>query len=109
MFCETAIDWYTARDSCEGLGMILAKADSDAINTLIMGAALQTSTSPIWIGGFDDQSYGWIWPDGELFSWTHWDSGEPAAGNRDCVRLQNNYMWGTLLCSQTSRYVCELP
>ena len=72
-FCETTVDWATARAACEGRGLRLVRVDDDAENTWLMTTAKSAAIDfrrnfTVWIGGHEPTIDGdWRWTDGDAF------------------------------------------
>ncbi len=123
------ITWTAARDSCEAVGLHLARVDSVEENQWLGTNAPQTAgVEGMWIGASDatveDE---WRWSDGELF-WLGSDTGAPQgglynawyggqpeerkAGTFDCATLDlgsgATFGWYSQACSGgIAVYVCE--
>ncbi|CAK0778130.1 C-type lectin domain-containing protein [Gammaproteobacteria bacterium] len=71
---DTAMDWYTAKDACAGLGGHLATITSQAENNWIQS----NFGNEVWLGGTDEAQEGtWKWITGEEWNYTNWTPGEP--------------------------------
>jgi hypothetical protein len=107
-FCDTATDWATAAQVCEGLGGELAHVD-DATENATIGAL---GVTPTWIGANDVAVEGdWVWVDGSGVHYDSWGSGEPDdAGDADCA-LTNTAgrrgEWSDTRCSSSYQFICE--
>lgn len=109
LFCDTATDWNTADQVCEGLGGMLARITSSAENSTVANLVI----TPTWIGANDIAvEDDWVWPDGSTVSYDDWGSGEPDdAGNADCAITNTSGRrgeWSDTRCSTEYQFICEM-
>lgn len=77
------MSWIEARDFCEELGGQLAKADSEAINTQILGYFQNPMWNQYydgngcWLGASDADNSTWNWIDGKSMDYENWSIGNP--------------------------------
>jgi hypothetical protein len=121
---DTQVPWKTAEQFCidtYGDKARLASITSGKENSCIAGTVMpQGSDDQAWIGLTDDPDNDpkankgqWVWTDGAPFSFTSWNTGEPADSEERCGRLYGGGMgevagkWNNDLCSKTAAFVCE--
>ncbi len=116
LYCRIQTDWDTARTTCQGFGLDLARLDDGlAASEAGTGAADRalpaTSRGGWWIGLNDRASEGtWAWlddasPAGE----TSWGSGEPGSDSgRNCALMndQGEGQWADRPCGDPYFFVC---
>ncbi len=68
-YCESRLDWPSARDACADSGLVLAKvADADGADAIRKAVPSSGNSDEVWLGGTDELVEGeWRWlEDGEL-------------------------------------------
>ena len=107
--------WKQAKDRCEKLGGHLAVINSAEENEALTNLASSLSYY-VWIGGTDEGSEGnWHWVNGNYFTFTNWNSGEPnnsaeGGGSEDYLGLYvKNGKWNdaTNDYKYISGFICE--
>ena len=128
-FCDTIVDWATARATCEGRGLRLVRVNDDAENTWLMTTAKSAAINfrksfTVWIGGYEPTVDGdWRWTDGDAFwrgdgttgsavggLYSNWDPSEPnnATGTEACAAIPLSGMtWIDDRCAVAEYFVCE--
>lgn len=121
---DVAVDWFTARATCQSLMMDLAVLRTDAENAAV-NAALESVMGGFtwWIGATDrDDEDEWFWVDGPpqftdcsgggacdcTAGDCNWDSGEPNNEmGEDCATIMFNGEWNDRDCDDPISFVCE--
>ena len=100
---DTPKIWSDAKAACSSLGGYLATINNAAENTWVANLA-----PFVWIGGTDEAQEGnWKWINGETWSYTNWNAGEPNnSGNEDYLTLEYG-RWNDLSNVWKLAYVCE--
>ncbi len=100
---DTIKTWSNAKAACSSLGGYLATINSADENTWVANLA-----PVVWIGGTDEVQEGmWKWINGETWSYTNWNAGEPNnSGNEDYLTLVYG-RWNDLPNAWQLAYVCE--
>ncbi|HRI65082.1 MAG TPA: C-type lectin domain-containing protein [Polyangium sp.] len=110
-FSAEALDWSSAKESCQELGGILA-----VLSTQEKDATLHKAIGPklglpaIWIGYNDLAREGrWSWTSGSRFEFEAWKDGEPNDfHDEDCAEwFPEDGLMNDLVCSAKRPYVCE--
>lgn len=47
----------------------------------------------------------YIWSDGNDYSYTNWNSGEPDGSEWDCIVTRNG-LWADRVCTETNDFIC---
>jgi hypothetical protein len=110
-FVAAPTDWSSARAACLAQSGDLASITSAVENAFV--AANITATS--WLGGTDAASEGtWLWSNGDAFSYTNWNAGEPnnSGGIENCNTIYGAAtgllgLWNDADCTTMYPYVCE--
>jgi len=101
--------WSSAKAGAEALGGYLVSVTSDAERQWI-DANLRPSGSTMWLGGTDAAQEGtWTWVNGDSWSYSYWNGGEPNnSGNEDNLMVNTNGTWNDVYDSYTiPGYVVE--
>ena len=70
--------WKQAKEICESRGGYLASINSAEENEKLTNLAANLSNY-VWIGGSDEGTEGnWYWVNGDSFTYSNWNSGEPS-------------------------------
>jgi hypothetical protein len=115
MFCNSSVNWTTARDRCVGRGYALVTLDDAAENTFVATTAAATSSSNRWWMGYNDRTTEgtWVWV-GAAATGTYvgWVGDEPnnsgCCGGEDCGELDAAGGWVDTGCGDSNYYVCEV-
>jgi hypothetical protein len=86
--------WTNAKNAAIALGGHLVSVNNAAENTFVQTATVIASN--IWLGGTDIATEGtFVWNNGDAFTYTNWDPGEPnsAGGNQDELQMYPNGNW----------------
>jgi Lectin C-type domain/HYR domain len=107
-FLSNASDsWTNAKNAAIALGGHLVSVNNAAENAFVQTATVIASN--IWLGGSDIAIEGtFVWNNGDAFTYTNWDPGEPnsAGGNQDELQMYTNGNWDDVE-GITLRYVVE--
>jgi Lectin C-type domain len=126
-FDRTPRIWIDAAVACNGLGPTshLVFITSSAENVVVSLLGDNGSSQLTWIGGTDGPTEGdWRWLDGSdfppsptpnVYSFSHWNSGEPNNGNtsgeENCAAIQlgstSHGFWDDRVCDVTRGSICE--
>lgn len=104
---ESAVDFDTARASCEGPGDGLAVIEDMAQWDVVRSALIDGRTSA-WLGATDRDVEGtWLWTDGTAMGFNAWAAGEPndSEGAEDCVEAGSQ--WNDLNCITPRPTLCQ--
>ncbi len=104
--------WQQAKTDAESRGGSLAtiksQEEQDEVEALLHGNA------SYWIGASDAGQEGqWTWVDGDAFTFTHWNAGEPnnSGGNEHYAQIYSDGKWNDLPASSNhanlSGYIIE--
>ncbi|ROT63780.1 mannose receptor [Penaeus vannamei] len=113
---ETTASWTEAKDSCIGLGGVLASITSEDEQAFVSGLLTRSA----WIGLSDRNTENeFKWEDECQFNYTSWQEGEPNnhlafltfGVGEDCVEMKKEYgyLWNDEGCSSNKAFVCERP
>jgi len=110
---DLSTTWSDANDVCiahgyDGLAMVVDATENSGLRDLVLDAG---GWDDIWIGLSDPEDDGiWTWMDGTEMSFEDWGSGEPSAGEDNCVEIYaiNDWTWNDRTCSETFPFVCEI-
>ncbi|XP_069977455.1 macrophage mannose receptor 1 [Penaeus vannamei] len=113
---EITASWTEAKDSCIGLGGVLASITSEDEQAFVSGLL----NSSAWIGLSDQETEGeFTWEDGSPFNYDSWEEGEPdnlymylsIGVGEDCVEMKQeyDYRWNDEFCLAAKGFVCERP
>ncbi len=79
---DMPMSWSDARAFCLSLGGDLASIGTPAEQQAIAGLAAKSTKAYSWLGAKYETDPGtWTWCDGNPFSYTNWDDGQPDAQN----------------------------
>jgi hypothetical protein len=126
-FDRTPRTWVAAAVACEALGPTshLAFVTSSGENVVVSLLGDNGNSQLTWLGGTDGPTEGdWTWLDGgdfppspspNVYSFSHWNSGEPNNGNggtpENCVAIQlgssNHGGWDDRVCDIARGSICE--
>src|SRR5262249_17967021 len=107
----TKLAWSAARNSCEAVGMQLARINDANENTAVR-AQLAAGTNT-WLGGYDvgtAEDNRWVdnGPTIASAGYAPWFTGNPSSAADDCVAIrQADGAWDDLLCTMALDYLCE--
>jgi hypothetical protein len=115
---QTSVAWSTAQSSCEDVGGYLAVLNSATENAEVTTYVVQymTGGNKVWFGlsrVTNPSVLDWTWENGEVLTWTNWNSGEPGSSEYFCgldptAINANGARWFDANNSDTLRYyVCE--
>ena len=133
LYCETGVNWSTARDLCEDNGYEMVSIRSSSEN----GTVWDLISDNTWIGYkdvdsdsgacneylryewtdghtgyYDFEDYCWPWDDHFATSgYNNWASGQPNNYDDDqnCARIQiGSGKWYDDYCSDTRHYLCTI-
>ena len=109
-FVSKALNWNSAKSTCQALGsklvVINSKAEQQAIGSII------PNNQNSWIGLYrnpKDKSR-FLWVDGSPVSYTYWYRGEPNSLQEECVHMNSqaySLRWNDLRCTYKLPYLCE--
>jgi hypothetical protein len=105
------INWSSAKTGAEDLGGYLATITSAQEKDWVLGN-LAIGSSSAWLGGTDSAVEGtWAWVNGESWSYTNWNAGEPnQVGEEDALMMYGNGTWNDAPITYTAAnfgYVIE--
>ena len=113
VYVPTARTWSAARADCQSRGGELATIHSAAENTQAAAAAnCGSGDCNVWIGLSDTTQEGrFVWADGSASGYRNWAGGQPNNdnSNADCAQIRNNGQWDDRSCSESKRYICQMP
>ncbi|KAH7713423.1 CLEC-50 protein [Aphelenchoides avenae] len=70
------------------------------------------ASSTYWLGGSDNllQTGSWTWSDGQRFSYTNWESGQPMKGATYCLSVDaTTGRWYSDSCGDAKPSLCRVP
>eukprot|EP00092_Neocalanus_flemingeri_P014015 GFUD01015120.1.p1 GENE.GFUD01015120.1~~GFUD01015120.1.p1 ORF type:complete len:423 (-),score=74.35 GFUD01015120.1:253-1521(-) len=108
LYVATTLDWSSSQAACLAMSANLASIHDMGTNDFI--AKLASSTSRVWIGGFQASgSAPWEWSDLSTWDFINWRTGEPNGSTENCLELYPQYAgdWNDQSCSDSLSYVCE--
>uniref|UniRef100_A0A7M5WZB1 C-type lectin domain-containing protein n=1 Tax=Clytia hemisphaerica TaxID=252671 RepID=A0A7M5WZB1_9CNID len=101
--------WSDAESDCNSKGGHLASIQSTQEANHFNDIA---KNRVIWLGAKRSSSGDWNWADDTLWSFTHWNGGEPSndGGNENCLATSggSTAVWNDLDCELPLPYLCEL-
>lgn len=117
LLCGPPRSFAAARASCQSLGYDLAVIEDPDEDAAIYGEIASRGFLDTWIGLSDAEDEDtWVWVDGSLLTYEHWDSGEPNDGGthgEDCALMMTSpgreAEWDDRPCNTDRPYVCEAP
>ncbi|XP_069013849.1 macrophage mannose receptor 1-like [Embiotoca jacksoni] len=103
--------WYEARDYCRAIG-----GDLLSIHSVAEKHLLPESLDNVWIGlSAPDPDAGYVWSDGSLLHFKHWQPGQPDNANNveSCVEFKTyrRYMsgsWNDVHCENKRGWLCQI-
>lgn len=103
------LNWGEAKQYCELIGGHLAVITSDDENRLLANETVRLDKDYYFIGATDAASEGvWKWINGEKWSYTNWESGEPNNLNdEDYLALTKQGHWNDLSYDHETGFICE--
>ena len=112
---NVCVPWSVAVDFCRTQNGYLAIIESEAENKAVAEFAknIIDTTPYIWLGGTDEEREGnWKWTNGDSFSYTNWDSGEPnnvSNVEHYLMMYADNGLWNDATISSLAYYgfICE--
>ena len=122
LFCSSASDWTSAKDTCDLAGFTLVRIDDAAEDTWLTTIIADTSLGHPWSGASDAVTEGvWVWEDGTQF-WQGDVAGAPVAGlyshwrgsqpddyqhGEDCASIESVDGWNDRACKALASFICE--
>ncbi len=93
--------WKDAKGKAEILGGYLVVVTSNEENSVITNLISSNGLHAVWAGATDMEKEGtWKWINGEEWSYTNWNSGEPnnnsGNGTENCVGIYKTGKWNDL-------------
>ncbi|XP_033951501.2 uncharacterized protein [Pseudochaenichthys georgianus] len=112
---ETGRTWAEAKAFCEEQDSFLLHI-GDIYEQSHFTVALSGKTGFWWIGlrarGGSSGGVDYIWDNGALLSFTHWDKNQPDSGDGTCVAMTTGPIggfWDDKECLEKHAFVCEKP
>ncbi|KAF3849178.1 hypothetical protein F7725_015675 [Dissostichus mawsoni] len=112
---ETGRTWSEAKAFCEEQDSFVLHI-GDIYEQSHFTVALSGKTGFWWIGlrarGGSSGGVDYIWDNGALLSFTHWDKNQPDSGDGTCVAMTTGTIggfWDDKECLEKHAFVCEKP
>ncbi|KAK1883605.1 Macrophage mannose receptor 1 [Dissostichus eleginoides] len=112
---ETGRTWSEAKAFCEEQDSFVLHI-GDIYEQSHFTVALSGKTGFWWIGlrarGGSSGGVDYIWDNGALLSFTHWDKNQPDSGDGTCVAMTTGPIggfWDDKECLEKHAFVCEKP
>ncbi|XP_023932374.1 macrophage mannose receptor 1 [Lingula anatina] len=106
---DESVTWLKAEKTCRDNGASLVKVD----NAREMSFISQKLTTSSWLGLNNRHvETQWVWPDGEMATFTNWAPNKPSSngtGFHCAAVLTGNALgrWTNTRCDHTKDYICE--
>ena len=103
---ENVLSWSDAKAYCETLGGHLATVTSAEEQAFVE----TLGTNSYWLGASDEQEEGvWTWVTGEVWDYSHWNSGEPNGQRGENYLTLWPSFWNDLgnSSSEQEGFICE--